>query len=112
MRPACPNGEDKRDACPTFRPIIGGAIAPMTNTSPDTLASRMARFAAHLKYEDLPPAVVHEVKRRVIDSLGCACGAWNEEPCVIARRVAGTFAVGADKGAALLGMRERVSPDW
>ena len=29
--------------------------------------------------------VVHEVKRRVIDSIGCALGAWNEEPCVIAR---------------------------
>ena len=34
---------------------------------------------------------MHEVKRRVIDSLGCALGAWNEEPCVIARKVASEF---------------------
>ena len=42
-------------------------------------------------YEDLSPEVVHEVKRRVIDSFGCALGAWNEEPCAIARKVASDF---------------------
>ena len=56
-----------------------------------SLAHQLAEFACSLKFEDLSPAVVHEVKRRVIDSFGCALGAWNEEPCVIARKVASDF---------------------
>src|SRR5438093_1141579 len=54
----------------------------------NTLAQQMADFGVGLKFENLPAAVVHEVKRRVIDSLGCALGAWHAQPCVIARRVA------------------------
>ena len=57
-----------------------------------TLAQRLAEYAVGLEFSDLPPAVVHEVKRRVIDSLGCALGAWDAEPCAIARRVASRFA--------------------
>jgi 2-methylcitrate dehydratase len=38
-----------------------------------------------LCYDDLPGEVVHEVKRRLVDSLGCAFGAWNAPPCRIAR---------------------------
>lgn len=75
-----------------------------------TLAERMAEFAIGLKFEDLPAAVVHEVKRRVIDSMGCALGAWRAEPCEIARRVASTFS--AERGATLLGTGHRAPPDW
>ena len=39
-----------------------------------TLAERLADFAAALRFEDLTAAVVHEVKRRAIDSVGCALG--------------------------------------
>ena len=75
-----------------------------------TLAQRLAGFAAGLRFEDLPPPVVHEVKRRIIDSLGCALGAWNAEPCVIARRVASLYST--DHGATLLGTGRRAPPDW
>jgi 2-methylcitrate dehydratase len=78
----------------------------MTNT----LAGRLASFAAGLRFEDLPATVVHEVKRRVIDSMGCALGAWRAEPCEIARRVASTMS--AERGAHLLGTRWIVPPDW
>src|SRR5205823_8407989 len=54
--------------------------------------------------------VVHEVKRRVIDSLGCAIGAWNEEPCVIARKVASDFS--ATKGSTIIGTTHKAPPDW
>jgi len=70
----------------------------------------MADYAADLRYEHLPPAAVHEVKRRLIDSLGCALGAWNEQPCVIARSVASTLS--ADNGATLWGTRHRAPLDW
>jgi 2-methylcitrate dehydratase len=75
-----------------------------------TLAERLAVFSVGLKFEDLPAPVVHEVKRRVIDSMGCALGAWNSEPCVIARQVASTFS--AKHGATLLGTKHQTPPDW
>ena len=75
-----------------------------------TLAEQLAHLSVALKFEDLPAPVVHEVKRRVIDSLGCALGAWHAEPCVIARKVASTFS--ANGGAGLLGTKHSAPPDW
>ena len=75
-----------------------------------TLAERLADFAAALRFEHLPAAAVHEVKRRVIDSVGCVLGAWHTEPCAIARRVAARFS--ATNGATLLGTRHAAPPDW
>jgi 2-methylcitrate dehydratase len=75
-----------------------------------TLAQRLAQYAVGLEFSHLPPAVVHEAKRRLIDSLGCALGAWDAEPCAIARRVASRFS--AESGATLWGTRHRAPPDW
>src|SRR5438309_6097497 len=75
-----------------------------------TLAHQLANFACELKFEDLSKDVVHEVKRRVIDSLGCALGAWNEEPCVIARKVASDFS--ATRGSTIIGTSQKAPPDW
>ena len=77
-----------------------------------TLAEQLADFTVGLKFDDLPAPVVHEVKRRVIDSMGCALGAMNAQPCNIARRVASTFSVPAGRGATLLGTRHQAPPDW
>ena len=52
------------------------------------LANRLAGYTQALCYDDLPGDVVHEVKRRMLDSLGCAFGAWHAAPCRIARQVA------------------------
>jgi 2-methylcitrate dehydratase len=54
-----------------------------------TLAERMTDYALGLRFEDLPGPVVHEVKRRLMDSLACALGALDEPAPRIARRVAG-----------------------
>ena len=75
-----------------------------------TLAEQLAQYAVGLQFEQLPTPVVHEVKRRVIDSLGCALGAREAAPCVIARRVASRFS--AERGATLLGSSHRAPPDW
>src|SRR6266478_735624 len=75
-----------------------------------TLANHFANYACSLGFEDLSPEVVHEVKRRMIDSLGCALGAWNEEPCVIARNVASEFS--AKNGATIIGTNHKAPPDW
>lgn len=73
------------------------------------LADRLARYSQGLCYDDLPEAVVHEVQRRVLDSLGCALGAWNAPPCRIARQLAQTVTV--RHGATLWGTRHKTLPD-
>jgi 2-methylcitrate dehydratase len=75
-----------------------------------TLAHQLAHYACSLRFEDLSKEVVHEVKRRVIDSIGCALGAWNEEPCVIARNVASEFS--ARQGSTIIGTNHKAPPDW
>src|SRR5437762_7550186 len=74
------------------------------------LADRIAEYAVGLRFEDLSPAVVHEVKRRVLDSLGCAMGAWRDEPGVVARSVASTLS--AQRGSTLIGTAHRAPCDW
>lgn len=38
---------------------------------------QLARYATTLSYESLPPAVVHQAKRCVLDALGCAVGGYD-----------------------------------
>src|SRR3954468_2467190 len=75
-----------------------------------TLAHQLANYACSLEFSDLSSNVVHEVKRRVIDSLGCALGAWHEEPCTIARNVVSDFS--AKNGATVIGTKHQAPPDW
>ena len=75
-----------------------------------SLAHQLADYACALRFEDLSKEVVHEVKRRVIDSLGCALGAWKEEPCAIARKVASEFS--AKNGSTIIGTNHKAPPDW
>ncbi len=75
-----------------------------------SLAHQLADYACSLRFEDLSKETVHEVKRRVIDSIGCALGAWNEEPCVIARKVASDFS--ATNGSTIIGTNHKAPPDW
>lgn len=75
-----------------------------------TLAHQLGNYACSLQFEDLSKEVVHEVKRRVIDSIGCALGAWNEEPCTIARQVASEFS--ARQGSTIIGTSHKAPPDW
>src|SRR5262245_36016478 len=52
-----------------------------------TLAERLARYAVQLKFEQLDARTVHEVKRRLIDSFGCALGAWDAPAPAVARAI-------------------------
>jgi 2-methylcitrate dehydratase len=56
----------------------------------DATLQKLTDFICKLDYADLTPAAIHECKRRFIDSLACAIGGYNAEPCVIARKVAGS----------------------
>ncbi|OGW04354.1 MAG: 2-methylcitrate dehydratase [Nitrospinae bacterium RIFCSPLOWO2_01_FULL_39_10] len=74
-----------------------------------TLAERLAIYTNSLTYKDIPEDVIHEVKRRVIDSLGCALGAYNSEPVKIVRDVAGS--IENLLGATIIGTKKRTSPE-
>ncbi|MGZ5092235.1 MAG: MmgE/PrpD family protein [Burkholderiales bacterium] len=49
---------------------------------------RLAQFVHSITYSALPSEVVHEAKRYVLDTLGCALGAYRSEPAAITQRVA------------------------
>lgn len=48
----------------------------------------MAQWANALRYEQLPAKTVHEVKRRVIDSIATTLGAYHSHPAKIVRETA------------------------
>lgn len=74
-----------------------------------TLAQTLAEHAHQTSFRDLSPKVVHEAKRRVLDSIGCALGAWTSRPASVTRALAQSVAI--PKGASLLGSRYRTTPD-
>ncbi len=76
----------------------------------DRTVERLASYAANLTFADLPAEVVHQTKRVLIDSLGCAVGALASEPARIIRELAVSFA--GERRATLLGTDARCSPDW
>jgi 2-methylcitrate dehydratase len=73
------------------------------------LAQQFAEYASHLQFADLPAAVVHEVKRRFIDSFATAAGAMDADAYAIAKRCAER--VSSQPGASLLG-GGRSSIEW
>jgi 2-methylcitrate dehydratase len=66
-----------------------------------TLANRLAEYACQLQFEKLPANVVHETKRRFIDSFTTAVGAMDAEAYAIAKRCA--LRGSGQPGATLLG---------
>ncbi|MCE2403690.1 MAG: MmgE/PrpD family protein [Dehalococcoidia bacterium] len=75
----------------------------------DRISRYLAEYAFSLDVGELPGDVVHESKRRVMDSLGIAMGGYDEEPCRIARSLA--LETGAPRGATVFGTRHKAAPD-
>jgi len=75
----------------------------------DASIARIADYTSRLQYADLPAAVVHECKRRVIDTFGCALGAFEAEPSRIARDMAHRVTV--PEGGWVLGTTHRTLPE-
>ncbi len=53
-----------------------------------TLVEQLSTYAANLRYENLPQAVIHRAKLHIIDSIGCALGGYGSAPEKIARDLA------------------------
>ena len=60
----------------------------------DRTTELLSSYACNLSYEDLPPEVIHQVKRTVADTLGCAIGGYLSEPAKVARKLAGDITSG------------------
>jgi len=73
------------------------------------LAEQLADYVNSINYQDVPENVVHETKKRIVDSLGCAIGAFNADPVKISRKVAETAR--DSQGSTLFGTRKKTIPD-
>ena len=75
----------------------------------ETIAGYLSSYSGSLRFEDLPEDVVRQTKRLIVDTLGCAVGAYPSEPSRIARDLAGM--VTSTQPATVLGSGQRTSPD-
>jgi 2-methylcitrate dehydratase len=75
----------------------------------DIMTDKISTYASSLSYGDLTPEAIHCVKRSLIDSIGCALGAFTGEPVRIARRLA--MRIVSQYPASLLGTCIRTSPE-
>jgi 2-methylcitrate dehydratase len=73
------------------------------------LAEKLSDYVHSINYDAVPENVIHETKKRIIDSLGCGIGAFNEGPVKISRRV--SEAARDLQGSTLFGTRKRTTPD-
>jgi len=73
------------------------------------LAETLASYASSLDYSSMPGSVVHETKKRIIDSLACGIGAYNAQPVKIARDAAEEAK--NSRGATILGTKKKTTMD-
>ncbi len=52
-----------------------------------SISRTISEFAVNLKYNDLPKEVIHEVKRYLYDSIGCAYGGYHTKDVNIIRNI-------------------------
>jgi 2-methylcitrate dehydratase len=67
----------------------------------DTITDQIAEYAAATSFGDLTEEAVHSATQRLVDSLGCALGAYACEPAAIGRRLASGEAPGKYPGRLL-----------
>lgn len=78
----------------------------------DNTTAQLAAFAGGMRYENLPAEVIHEAKRRLLDTLGCAIGGYDSPPGHISRSLAaGSRPAEGARGARVLGLEAATVPD-
>ncbi len=74
----------------------------------ENVTAPMARFAAELTYDMLPQEVVHQARRYLLDSVGCALGGYQQHDVKLALEV---FGETAGKGeATVFGSGQKMDP--
>jgi len=83
--------------------------APNPITPPkETVTAKMARWASNLQYKDLSADAVHQAKRFLLDSLGCALGGFQQHDVKIALSVLDEIAAAGH--ATVIGTGRRIDP--
>lgn len=54
----------------------------------DKTTQKLASYIAALDFDQLPSGTVAEIKKRLIDAIGCGIGGYSSEPASIARQIA------------------------
>lgn len=75
----------------------------------DKVSKALARFARRVQYESLPEKTVAEVKRRVIDTLGCLVSGYDADASIAARKLAERYEM--PKGATIIGLGKKAAVD-
>ncbi len=71
-----------------------------------TISRKISEFAVNLRYDDLPDDVVHEVKRFLYDSIGCAYGGYHTKDVNILRDI--YTDMGGKEEATLIGFGDKM----
>ncbi len=79
-----------------------------TPATKETITARMARWAAGLRFESISKEAVHEAKRYLLDSVGCALGGFLQHDVRIALEVLGEHA--GNGPATIIGTGARTDP--
>lgn len=75
----------------------------------DVVEEKFVRFVDSLEFKDIDAQVLHAIKLRFIDSIGCALAGYNEAPAKIARHLAAQ--VRSTEGAGVFGVGAKTSPE-
>jgi 2-methylcitrate dehydratase len=76
----------------------------------DRTTLQLAQWATGVRRSGLTPAAVAALTWHHLDSVGCAIGAADAEPCRAVRRLAATART-TDGGVSVVGMTDRVAPE-
>ena len=71
-----------------------------------SISRTIAQFALNLRYEDLPAEVIHEVKRFLYDSIGCAYGGYHTNDVNWLKEIYDTM--GGTEEATLIGFGKKM----
>ena len=75
----------------------------------DATTEKLVDYTLNTRYEDLPASTIDACKRRLLDTLGCVAGAYDNPVSVAARELAARYKM--DTPATVLGARARVAPE-
>ncbi len=75
----------------------------------DPIEETLVNFTAALNFDDIEPAILHAIKVRFIDTIGCALAGYHEPPAVIARTLAA--GIRSTVGAGVIGAGSKSSPE-
>ncbi len=75
----------------------------------DKVQDKVSSYAAALSNKDITPQALRAVKRSLVDSVGCALGAFSSDTAQVVRKVAGR--VSSSRPATIIGTDTKTTPE-